>query len=301
MKTRNYSRGWGRRLALTGGAVVFCALAACSGGSDSGPPTFGGINQDFIVAGGNRALSLKGRKGSYTAITYSGVNTLPVMLTSSVMTIGGLDLTYLFRGGIIQGSNFYGFARTGVSFDPTKMPGVYDTIFGANFAGQLSIASDGSYAWCAASNLPASGTVCPDSSNEDTGTITVKPTGFSFSGSRGTYAIYSQNSAAVIFGIDVKGLNITAMSVSNTPPHGAYFEASQMALNNSHRASANFSNDAVTFKALPNFSGSYSYTFSNGQISFPSPNCPGGTCNGIYNRNVGMMYLAQVGNFIFLP
>jgi hypothetical protein len=292
-----------RAVAFSLGAALLAAIAGCSGGSSvaTPPKPFAGFHQTYAIAGGARTLVLKGTAGIYMAVTYTGPNTQPVTLSRTTLTIGGLALPYLAKGGLLQAGNYLGFAATGVSFDPTSMPATYNTIFGANFAGQLAIAGDGTYSWCQRSNLPTAGGICRDGTNAETGTIMVTPAGFSFSGSRGTYAMYSHNSGAVLFSISTSSLNIIALSQSSTSPRGSFSEASQMATSHDHMVTAKFTGKMLTIRALANFKGPYPYAFSNGQISFPSPNCPGGTCNGIYNKNLGVLFLAQVGNSIFLP
>lgn|GEM_PF-4460089 len=57
----------------------------------------------------------------------------------------------------------------------------------------------------------------------------------------------------------------------------------------------------MTIAGVPNFSGSYTYGSSNhGAFSFASAYCRSGSCPGIFNDILGIVYLAQVGDGVFI-
>jgi len=287
--------------------AFFLLLAGVSGcGSDSPPratptPTpFVGIDQTYTLASGNRKLQLNGQTGTYAALTIVGNNTLAVSLTQSALIIGGLSFPYLAAGNLIQGGGYEGYASSAVISDPTRVPGVYNTLTGANFGGQLTIVGAGRYMWCRRSTYTSSGT-CADGGTAATGSIEILPArGFRFSEISGTSAVYRKVAAAALFPIDNRGFILRALSQSAVAPSGTFSQALRSANESNHIATVSFlANNRLTIEGVQNFAGSYTYTFANGALSFPSASCRSGTCIGIYNNALGIVYLAQVGDVFF--
>jgi len=276
-----------RGAAIAGAALSLLGMLGCNGGSS--PQPFAGITQNYIVAGGKRTLALTGTTGTYTAVTLNGPQISPVSLTSTRMIVGGVSGPYLADHNLIQGGGYVGFASSGVISNPAVVPGTYNTLTGANFAGQLTITNSSHYSWCQRSSFTSSNS-CADGSTPATGQIVVQAGGgFMFSGMRGTYAAYRQGSAAILFPIDNRGVNLKAVSQDSMVPNGTYFQA----------LSCFSGTDTLTIRGVPNFSGSKTYTNSNGAIRFASANCRGGVCTGSYNSALGIVYLAQIGNAFF--
>ncbi|HTY57008.1 MAG TPA: hypothetical protein VMB26_17505 [Candidatus Binataceae bacterium] len=293
-------------MAMIVGCVMGCSSDSGSSGSAHIPtPTatatpFAGINQTYILQGGVRQLALNGLTGIYQATTSSGVNQLPVTLTSRQITVGGLLLPYLATANLFQASGFLGIASSAVSKDPTQFPATYNTLSGANFAGQLTIAASGAYSWCRASAL-VSDSACADGSIPQSGQIVVKSNGFAFGGLPGTYAAYHQATASALFPVDDRGLALRAMSQTRAQLSGTFSETLLAAAASNYVTTVTLTSNMITIARVPNFSGSYSYNSSGlGAFSFASSFCRNGTCPGIFNDVLGVMYIAQVGNGVFI-
>ena len=124
--------------------------------------------------------------------------------------------------------------------------------------------------------------------------------GFKFSGIAGNYAVYQQGAAGAIFPVDNRGLNFKALSQTTTVPRGTFSQCLISAARANHIATVSFSDGGkLTIDGVGKFHGPYSYSYLNGTISFSSSACRNGTCVGIYNNKLGLIYLAQVGNAIF--
>jgi hypothetical protein len=301
------AKAWIRSSILFGAVAIVAWALGCSGSSGSSKPTptatatpFAGINQTYVLAGGVRRLTLNGLTGSYRAVTFSGTNQLAVSLTQNRITIGGLSLPYMAVGNFFQGGGFMGFASGAVSTDPTKFPATYNTLAGANFAGQLAITAGATYTWCRASTFVTSGT-CADGTTPQGGSIVLKSTGFTFGGLPGTYAVYHQGSASALFPVDNRGLALRALSETSVQPTGSFSQALIAATASNNLATLALLSDKITIAGVPNFSGSYSYSSSGrGAFSFASAYCRNGICPGIFNDVLGIVYLAQVGNAVFI-
>jgi hypothetical protein len=291
---------WTKALSLIAIVLFFGAMAGCGGGSnDNSNTSFSGMNQTYVISGGSRTLELQGKTGNYAAVTLSGVNSLAVSLTQHTITIGGQSLPYLADHNIFQGGGFVGYAVNALVDDPRKVPGTFNTLTGANFSGQLTISSNDTFSWCQRGNFDGSGG-CTDGSPPITGAIVpLTALGFKFSGLSGNYAVYHQGAAASIFPIDHRGLNLKALTQTTAIPHGT-FSQSLISAGGKHVAKLSFSDsNKLTIEGVQNLSGTYTYSYSNGELSFPSAACRNGTCAGIYNNSLGLVYLAQVGNAIF--
>ncbi len=212
-----------RGLSLTAGLLIFAGMFGCGGGSDdNSSDSFNGINQTYILSGGNRKLQLQGKKGSYTAVTFAGVNTMAVSLKEHTINIGGQSLPYLADHDLFQGGGFVGYADNVVIDDPGKVPGTFNTLTGANFLGQLTIGSDDKFTWCQRGNFNGSGG-CTDGSVPIAGIIVPLPkVGFKFSGIAGNYAVYQQGAAGAIFPVDNRGLNLKATTQTTAIPRGTF-------------------------------------------------------------------------------
>jgi hypothetical protein len=278
--------------------LILGGMFGC-GGSDESNSSFNGINQTYVLASGNRKLQLQGKTGSYTAATFAGVNTMAVSLKEHTISIGGQSLPYLADHNLFQGGGFVGYADDAVIDDPAKVAGTFNTLTGANFLGQLTIGSDDKFAWCQRGNFNGSGG-CTDGSVPIAGPIVLLPkVGFKFSGIAGNYAVYQQGAAGAIFPVDNRGLNLKALSQATTVPRGTFSQCLISAGAN-HVAKLSFSDGSkLTIEGVRNFSGTYSYSYVNGAIGFSSSACRNGTCTGIYNDELSLVYLAQVGNAIF--
>ena len=281
--------------------VLLVGLNGCGGGSDdNSSSSFNGMNQTYVLSSGNRKLQLQGKKGSYTAVTFAGINTMAVSLKEHTISIGGQSFPYLADHNLFQGGGFVGYADNAVVDDPAKVPGTFNTLTGANFPGQLTIGADHKFTWCQRSNFNGSGG-CNDGSVPISGTIVALPlVGFRFSGVAGNYAVYQQGAAGAIFPVDNRGLNLKAVTETAAIPRGTFSQCLMSAPGANHVAKLSFSGDSkLTIKGIPNFSGTYSYSYANGAISFSSSACRNGTCTGTYNDQLGLVYLAQIGNAIF--
>jgi hypothetical protein len=304
-----YVKAWTGRILLWVILMIVSCMMGCSSNSDSPSPTttptatptpFAGITNTYILQSGVRQLALNGLAGIYKATTSSGVNQLPVSLTPSRVSVGGLLLPYLATANMFQASGFVGMTSRGVSKDPTQFPATYNTLSGANFAGQLSIAADGTYSWCRASAI-VSGSACADGSTPKNGQIVVKSNGFAFGGLPGTYAIYHHASASSLFPVDDRGLALRAVTQTQVQLSGTYSETLLAAAASSYITTVTLTSNMITIAGVPNFSGSYSYSSSGlGAFSFASTFCRTGTCRGIFNDVLGVVYIAQVGNGIFI-
>jgi hypothetical protein len=292
-----------RRIESIAVTAIIAMLIGCGGGSNAnGPVTpFAGINRTYVLAGGIRQLQLNGLTGSYVAKTFSGERTLAVSLTRATMTIGGVSFPYLAAGNVIQGGGFVGFAATTVIDDPAAVPGKYNTIIGANFAGELALTATGKYTWCQRTTLKTP-SVCADGSTPLIGSIVVQgPQGFQLSGIPGIYGAYRQDGVAALFPIDNRGLNLRAVSQTATIPSGSFSEGLLAATGSNHIASVSFpSSNLIKIQGVPTFSGTFRYSYSNGAIAYSFAACRNGRCTGIYNKDLGVVYLAEIGNDIFL-
>jgi hypothetical protein len=291
---------WTKALSLMATVLFFGAMAGCGGGSnDNSNTSFTGMNQTYAVSDGSRTLQLQGKTGNYTAVTLSGVNSLAVSLTQHTINIAGQSLPYLADHNIFQGGGFVGYAVNALVDDPRKVPGTFNTLTGANFSGQLTISSNDTFSWCQRSNFNGSGG-CTDGSPPTTGAIVpLTALGFKFSGLPGNYAVYHQGAAAAIFPIGKGGFNLKAVTQTTAIPHGT-FSQSLISAGSKHVARLSFSDsDKLTIEGVQNLSGTYTYSYANGEISFSSSACRNGTCVGIYNNSLELVYLAQVGNAIF--
>jgi hypothetical protein len=279
--------------------VTLLALSACNGGS-SGATPFAGINQTYVVAGGNRELKLSGLSGTYTAITLSGEQSLPVSLGPADASVGARSFPYLALGKLLTGGGYLGFALGSVVSDPKTVSGTYTTITGANFAGELSIESSGSYTWCMRSRMSAGGG-CADGSAPNSGTTTIVPQpGFKFSGVLGTYAIYQQGSRAAIFSVDSQSLRLMALTEPADSPIGVFSQPPGDAKANPPLITIGFTRNSMVVSGEPNWNGTYDYTLTSGVISFPAALCPNHTCNAIYNNDLGILYVPRLGNGSFI-
>ena len=281
--------------------AILAGLLGCDGGSSgqTGTPSFTGINQTYTLAGG-RKLRLEGLTGTYSAVTLSGLNTMPVTLTNNTIVIGGQSIPYLADQNLIQGGGYVGYADNSVIDDPKAIAGAYNTLTGANFPGQLTINSDNTYAWCQRSSFNNSGG-CTDGSALLSGNIEVLPSkGFKFAGVSGTYAAYRDGSVAALFPIDNRGLNLRALSQTVAVPRGTFLQSLIGTAHRDHIATVTFSGkNKLTIKGVRNFTDSYTYSYTSGAISFSSSACRNGICAGIYNDQLGLVYLAQIGNILF--
>ena len=142
---------------------------------------------------------------------------------------------------------------------------------------------------------------CTDGSVPIAGAIVPLPkVGFKFSGIAGDYAVYQQGAAGSIFPVDNRGLNLKAVTETTAIPRGTFSQCLISAPGGNHVAKLSFSDGSkLTIEGVPNFSGTYSYSYVKGAISFSSGACRNGTCVGIYNNKLGLVYLAQIGNAIF--
>jgi hypothetical protein len=291
---------WIKPLLLIATVLIFGGMFGCGGGSNNNTNTsFNGMNQTYVLSGGSRKLRLDGVKGTYTAVTFSGVNSLAVSLKEHTITIGGQSLPYLADHNIFQGGGYVGYADNAVIDDPGRVLGTFNTLSGANFSGQLAITSGDKFTWYQHSNLNGSGG-CIDDRQPIAGTVVPLPAvGFKLSGVVGNYAAYHQGAAAAIFPVDNRGLNLKALTQTTAIPRGTFSQC-LISAGSSHIAKLSFSDSSkLTIEGVPNFSGTYSYSYSEGEISFSSNACRNGTCVGIYNNSLGLVYLAQVGNAIF--
>jgi len=284
------------------GLVAFAILltvAACNGGSSGGGTSFTGIKQTYVVAAGNRQLALTGRSGTYTTTTSVGSQVLPVSLDETQITVGALSFPYLAKGKLLIGGGYSAFAANSVVSDPSTVPGSYVTMTGANFAGQLTIDKASNYVWCMRSAI--SGSACADGSTPNTGTTSVQPTlGFQFSGVLGTYAIYQRGTSAAIFPISAQSLRLMALTQTSKPPSGSFAQPLSDATGNPPLVKTVFRGNSFSVTGYAPWDGEYPYTLSNGTISFTSSQCPNNTCNAIYNNNLGMLFIARLGNALLI-
>ena len=290
-------------------AILAASVMGCSDSSNSSTsshtPTatatpFAGINQTYILQSGVRQLTLDGLTGTYQVTNFSGVKQFPVSLTQTQITVGGLLLPYLATTDLFQASGLMGMASGAVSKDPTQFPATYNTLSGANFAGQLSIAGSGAYSWCRNSNF-ASSSACADGSTPQSGQIVVKSAGFAFGGLPGTYAIYHQANASALFPVDDRGLALRAVTQTQAQLSGTFSETLLAASASNYIATVTLAPKMISIAGILNFSGSYGYSSSNlGAFSFASSFCRNGTCPGIFNDALGLVYVAQVGNGVFI-
>lgn len=289
--------GWERpRIAwrLTALALLV-SLSAC-GGNSGGPP-FAGINQTYVITGGNRELKLSGLKGTYTAVTPSGSQSMPVVVGPGKMSVGKRIIPYLAASNLLVGGGYLGFASAAVTSDPRAVPGTYNTMSGANFAGQLSIDSSGNYVWCMLSTISGAG--CTDGSAPNSGTIAVVQGGFKFSGVLGTYAVYQHGSAAAIFGVDAQSLHLMALTEPQGAPAGKFSQPASGATGGKP-LSISFTAKSMVVSGDPNWNGKYAYSLDGGIVSFPSGLCVGGTCNAIFNNSLNIVYIARMGTAAFI-
>ena len=286
-------------LYLTAFAMLLAA-SACNGGSSGGGGTsFTGITQTYVVALGDRQLELKGRGGTYTATTPGGSQTFPVSIDKTDITVGARVFPYLAKGKLLTGGGYNAFAADSVIFDPSKVPGSYTTMTGANFAGQLSIDNSGNYTWCMRSAM--TGTGCVDGSTPKSGTTAVQPNlGFQFSGVIGTYAIYSRGSSASIFPVSSQSLRLMALTQPAKPPIGSFAQPSSEASGNPPLVKAVFKSNSVSVRGYPAWDGDYPYSVTDGVISFTSSQCPNSVCNAIYNNDLGMLWVPRLGSALFI-
>jgi hypothetical protein len=293
---------WIKALSLTTMLVVVVAgMFSCGGGSnDDSNTSFSGVNQTYILSSGSRKLQLQGLKGTYSAVTFSGSNSIAVSLTRHTIAIGGAKLPYLADHNFFQSAGYVGYAESAVIDDPAKVAGTFNTLTGANFSGQLTITSDDKYTWCQHGNFNGTGG-CTDGSSPIAGTVVpIATVGFKFSGIAGNYAAYQQGAAAAIFPVDNRGLNLKAVSQNTMVPKGTFSECLMSAATKNHIAKVTFSDqNKLTIDGVQNFGGTYTYSYANGEISFPSSACRNGTCAGIYNDQLGIVYLAQIGDAMF--
>ncbi len=291
-----------RPLMMATMVAMVATVCGCNGGSSgqSSTTSFAGINQTYTLASGSRKLQLNGLKGTYAAVTFSGLNTIPVSLTRDTMVIGGQSIPYLASQNLIQGGGYVGYADTMVIDDPAAVAGNFNTMVGANFPGQLTITSGHTYTWCQRSSFNSAGG-CADGSVPLAGAIEALPLkGFKFAGVSGRYAAYHDGSAGALFPIDNHGLNLRALSQTASIPKGTFSQRLIGTTAHHHNATVTFSdNHRLKIKGIPNFSDTFTYTYANGVISFPSSACRNGTCSGIYNDKLGLVYLAQIGDILF--
>jgi hypothetical protein len=277
--------------------TMLLTFSACGGGSSS-QPSFTGVNQTYVVAGGERELELKGRSGTYTATTQGGTQALPVSLGPTDISVGGRGFPYFRKGNLLTGGGYIGFASDSVASDPKAAAGTYTTMTGVNFAGQLSIDTSGNYVWCMRSVI--SGATCADGSIPKSGSTSVQQKGFKFAGILGTYAIYHHDSGAAIFPIDSQSLRLMALTQPSGPPKGSFMQPSSEAKGNPPLLRIRFERNGVAVSGDPAWNGDYSYTASGGVVSFSSDQCPNGSCNAIYSNDLGIFYIPRLGNAFFI-
>ena len=77
------------KILLITSLAMLAALAGCNGDSTGSAP-FSGINQSYIVAGGERQLQLEGLSGTYRWISVNGPDVLPVVVSPKTLLWEGL-------------------------------------------------------------------------------------------------------------------------------------------------------------------------------------------------------------------
>jgi hypothetical protein len=285
-----------RRLALLALLLGFCA---CDGDSKGGAP-FAGITQTYVVAGGNRRLELNGLNGTYSATTPGGTQVLPVSLGEEDLSIAARSVPYLAEGELIIGGGYAGFAVDSVFSDPRTAAGTYTTMTGANFAGELRIDDAGDYVWCMRSRI-GENNACADGSTPNRGATSVQsPLGFRFAGVLGTYAIHRRGAAAAIFPVDAQSLRLMAFTQPLDAPRGPFSQPPASAAGRQVSTTVTFEQGSVRISGEPAWSGTYDYSVDAGVIRFASPQCPGNICNAIYSNDLGTLYVARLGNGLFI-
>lgn len=287
-----------RALATAVLLAALCAVGGCDGDSDGAP--FAGIHNTYVLANGARQLALQGVTGTYTATTPSGTQSQPVALTRDDLSIGARTVPYLASGELIVGGGYAGFATGSVVSDPRAVPGVYTTMTGANFAGELQIAASGDYVWCMRG--PLTGITCADGSQPSRGATSVQsPLGFTFAGLQGVYAIYREGKAAAIFPVSAQSLRLMAFTSAPQGPRGSFRQPAASALAPSDAIEVAFNNGHLEISGDSAWTGTYTYSVdAGGVVRFASPQCPGSVCNAIYNNSLGTLYVARLGNGLFI-
>lgn len=273
-------------------------MCACDGDSGSEAP-FAGIRRTYVVAGGDRTLALDGTSGTYRVTTPGGTQSLPVVLGADDLTIGARSVPYLAEGALIIGGGYAGFAADTVVSDPREVAGTYTTMTGANFAGELRLGVSGDYVWCMRSRI--GGESCADGSAPNRGATRAQaPLGFSFAGVLGTYAIHRQGGAAAIFPVSAQSLRLMAFSQPLEAPSGSFSQPPASATAQQVATTVTFEPGSVEIRGEPAWSGTYDYSIASGVIQFASEQCPDGVCNAIYNDELGLLYVARLGNGLFV-
>lgn len=276
--------------------ALLLGVAACS---DRGGAPFSGIEGTYVVAGGDRRLELNGESGTYTAVTPGGVQTEPATLDESDLWVGTRQLAYLAKDGIILAGGYSGFAADSVVSDPREVPGTYTTMTGSNFAGELLVEASGAYVWCMRSRID--GDSCADGSSASRGQTRVQPrAGFTFSGVPGVYAIHRRGDAAAIFPVGAQSLRLMAVTRASKAPRGSFAQPPSSAVGEPVPMTVVFEKGAVQITGGASWSGTYAYVVEDGVIRFTSDACPDGVCNAIYNDELGTLYVARLGNGLFI-
>lgn len=276
--------------------ALMLGVSACA---DRGGPPYAGMEGSYVVSGGDRRLELNGDSGTYTAITPGGVQTVPVTIDESDLSIGTRQLPYLAKGGIILAGGYSGFAADSAVSDPREVPGTYTTMTGSNFAGELRIEASGAYVWCMRGRID--GDSCADGSSASRGATRVQPRlGFSFAGVPGVYAIHRRGAAAAIFPVGAQSLRLMAFTRASNAPRGSFAEPPPSAVGDAEPMTVTFEKGALKIAGGAAWSGTYAYVVEDGVLRFASSACPDGVCNAIYNDELGTLYAARLGNGLFI-
>jgi hypothetical protein len=270
-------------------------LAACNGssGGTPNPNAPANIHQSYWLSRSNSLLALDGGTGTLSTTGISRQHLFSVSATVSDMTVAGLHFPYFAQGDLVIFGGILGFAAPRVS--STNVPGLYTFIHGLVQFGQLRLSSDGSFAWCEGAAL-ADDNSCVAGGQARTGTLIVaSPTTFELPGITGTFAFYtSASGVTVIFARSAQSINAIAFQTPRTP-----VLPSQSFSSPSRKTMVSFANGSISISGSANFAGTYSVALnSSGAIQFSQPKCPGGTCYGIYNQGLNLLYLPTVGGFM---
>ena len=142
---------------------------------------------------------------------------------------------------------------------------------------------------------------CVDGSTPNRGATTIQsPLGFRFAGVLGTYAIHRRGTAAAIFPVDAQSLRLMAFTQPLDAPQGSFSQPPASVAGEQAETTATFAERSVRITGEPAWNGTYDYTVEAGVIRFASPQCPDGLCNAIYNNELGTLYVARLGNGLFI-
>lgn len=274
--------------------LVMLAAAGCSDRAGSGE-----VSGSYAVAGGRRTLHVERGSGEYTTVGPTRVDALPVVVTRDTITIGGLDGPYYSTGDVVVGGGYVAFRKEYLTTDPSLLAGTYRSLIGAAMLGEIVIASDGSYVWCRTSTRAETG--CAEGAAPLRGSVLVQPDGgLTLSGFPGTYAAYRRGDAVAIFPIDTLSPRLLALTASSDAPSGSFYQVTRQGGADGARVVLELDDGRAQIGGLPGWSGSHSYEAENGTLGIASTRCPGGTCRGIYNDALGIVYVAGIGNTTFV-